>query len=405
MPPTLPAATRNLGVAQAQAARLLAMVRLPPEAVRSPSDPPGDTGVLAGATLAPATPNLVDAHSWWTISGSPASVVAYVSAHLPAEAKAAGSESGNEATGFQGATFTLPPVPGVLSQRTIAVAAVQLTGTETAVRTDGEAIWLSPRPTWERLPGRVTSIRFTASGESTGGRSGLASAPVTVAGQSAQRLVAFINRLGIVQPGTVSCPAELPDQLELRFDDSAGNGVAHGVENPTGCPFLHLTIGSRTGPNLSDDPSVTQELEELNAIKLCDGSALAATATAPIPWRPGSEQMAFGLTNKSDSVCRVSGYPTLSLIDPHAHTMRTRLAHQSEQYPPPTAGQMDVTLDPGQSAEFWVYATRCTGPRAAGVRIQLPGIARPFALAVGSAKHPFAPCGGRMGIAALQAGV
>lgn len=403
--PTSAAAARNRGEAQAQAARLLSMIRLPPGAVQSPSDPPGDTRVLADVTLGEATPNLVDAHAWWTTRQSPASVLAYVSAHLPVGARAAGTESGNAAPGFQGETFTLPPVPGVLSERMIAVAVVQSSSAMTAVRTDGETIWLSPRPTWERIPGSVTSARFTASGESANGRSGPASAPVMVTGQAAHQLVTFINSLGIVQPGGRMCPLALFDQVDLRFYDHAGSEVAHAVEDPSGCPFVRLTVGSRTGPNLNDDPSVTEELEQLNVIKPCAGSDLVASTTPPIPWRGGSEQTAFSFTNRSDAVCRISGYPTPMLIDAHGQTIRTTPVHQSDEFPPPTALQMNVPLDPGQSAEFWIYFTRCSAPQATSARIKLVGIARTFVLAVGSTKHPIAPCTGRLRIGALQSGI
>lgn len=403
--PTSAAAAHNRGEAQAQAARLVSLIRLPPGAVQSPSDPPGDSRVLSHVTLGEATPNLVDAHAWWTIRQSPASVLAYVAAHLPVGARTAGTESGNAAPGFQGETFTLPPVSGVLSERMIAVAVVQLTGTTTAVRTDGEAIWLSPRPTWERIPGSVSRARFTASGEPINGRSGQTSAPVTITGQAAHQLVAFINSLWIVQPGVRMCAVALFDQVDLRFYNSAGTEVAHGVENPTGCPSVGLTIGSRTGPNLSDEPSVTQELEQLNVIKPCAGSDLVASVAPPIPWRPGSEQTAFSFTNRSDAVCRISGYPTPVSIDAHGQAIHTTPVHQSDESPPPTALQMDVPLDPGQSAEFWMYFTRCSARQATSARIKLAGVARTFVLAIGSTKHPITPCTGRLGIGALQSGI
>jgi hypothetical protein len=399
------AAAHNRGEAQAQAARLLSMIRLPPGAVRSPSDPQGDTRVLAEVTLRESDPNLVDAHAWWTTRQSPASVLAYVSAHLPVGAQAAGTEMGSTPRGFQAETFTLPPVPGVLSERMIAVAVVQLTGTTTAVRTDGEAIWLSPRPTWERIPGNVTSARFTASGEPTNGRSGPTSAPVMVTGHAAHQLVAFINSLGVVQPGVTGCPLELFDQVDLRFYNSAGSEVAHAVENPTGCPFVALTIGSRTGPNLSDDPSVTGKLEQLNVIKPCAGFVLVASVAPPIPWRSGSEETAFSFTNRSDAVCRVSGYPRTVLIDAHGQTIRTTPVHQSDESPPPTALQMYVPLDPGQSAEFWMYLTRCNAPQATRARIRLAGIARTFVVAIGSTKNAITRCPGRLEIGALQSGI
>ena len=58
-------------------------------------------------------------------------------------------------------TFSLPPVAGVLTQRLLGVTAVPLADGATAVRTDGEAVWLTPRPRWERIPAGVRSVVLT----------------------------------------------------------------------------------------------------------------------------------------------------------------------------------------------------------------------------------------------------
>jgi hypothetical protein len=218
-------------------------------------------------------------------------------------------------------------------------------------------------------------------------------------------LVSLINGLGIVQPGAISCPVELFDQVDLRFYDAAGAEVAHAVERPTGCAFVRLTIGSRAGPDLSDEPSVTQELERLDVIGACSGPELVAAAMPPASGPPASDQLAFRFTSRSGSVCRVAGYPRTLLVDAHGRIMGTTLRDRSDQFPAPTALQMDVPLDPGQSAMFWASFTSCRGPRAAAARIQLPGVARSFTVAVGSARHAFAPCGDRLEVGALQPGL
>lgn len=76
----------NRASAQAEAARLLGLVQLPAGTAQSASEPAGDQRILSLPTYDEATPNLVDAHAWWTTNASPDAVLAYVGGHLPAGA-------------------------------------------------------------------------------------------------------------------------------------------------------------------------------------------------------------------------------------------------------------------------------------------------------------------------------
>jgi hypothetical protein len=159
----------------------------------------------------------------------------------------------------------LSPIPGVVSERVFVVSVVRLAGHRSAIRTDGEAVWITPRPDWERIPARVASVSFIASGVAVTGPPGPTSQPQTLTGSRAAKLVAFMNRLEIVQPGAGArhCPAELFGLVRLRFLARSGKVLASAVENPTGCSYVSLTIGDRRGPPLNDTPSVTSELTRL----------------------------------------------------------------------------------------------------------------------------------------------
>jgi hypothetical protein len=126
----------------------------------------------------------------------------------------------------------------VLSERVLAVTVVQLSANTTAVRTDGEALWLTVRPAWEMIPAGVRSVTFTASGATYSGTPGPPSKPVTLTGGRARRLVDFINGLELTQPGTSSCPESFDTSVHLRFADSTGAIVARAVEEPSGCAFV-----------------------------------------------------------------------------------------------------------------------------------------------------------------------
>jgi len=136
---------------------------------------------------------------------------------------------------------------GVLAERVIGVSVAILPDGINAVRTDGEAVWLTPRPSWERIPAGVSHVVFTASGQTDSNRLGPVSAPRTLTGSRAHRLVAFINRAEIVQPGLHSCPVALAETVTLRFLAADDRVVARAVEDPTGCASVTLTLARRTG--------------------------------------------------------------------------------------------------------------------------------------------------------------
>jgi hypothetical protein len=289
----------------------------------------------------------------------------------------------------------LAPVQNILSERVLAVTVVQITRSLTAVRTDGEAVWIVPRPAWEQIPPRARSVSFTASGAIADGKAGPVSAAQTLNGARAIRLVDFINRLGVVQPGARACPAGRYGFVRLRFYGSSGKTVARAVELPSGCAFVSLKIGTRTGPELNDYPSVTGELERLNAIPICSAWQLRPSATLPSR-NSGELSVSFEFRNEYDSVCRLSGFPRLTLLDAKHHIVPTTVTDQGAAIVRREGIDAAAALDPQQSALFGVSWTRCGAPRAVSASIRLPGIAHRFALRVGSSRRPFDPCHGRV---------
>ncbi len=255
----------NWARAKADAPRLLGLLELPSGALRSATEPAGDYGAFEQPGYDELTPNRVDAHAWWTVPGTASDVLAYVAAHVPADANLFARGTSNVAPGYESESFSLPAIAGVLSQRVLAVAVEQLAPGTTAVRTDGEALWISARPAWEQIPAGVRAVTYTARTTTRSGRPGHVSGPIILTGARARELVHFINRLELVQPGERSCPAALDTSIALRLADARGATVARAVERPTGCASVSLKIGNRTGPALNDYPSVTGELDQLGA--------------------------------------------------------------------------------------------------------------------------------------------
>lgn len=400
-------AESNRARAQAEAARLLTLVNVPPGTAGSLAEPAGDQGTLGQPTYDEATPNLVDAHAWWTTSASPAAVLAAAGSHLPPGARWSGGGSLSGPPGTVDAvskTWSLPPVPGVLTERVLGVTAATLPNGVTGVRTDGEAVWLTPRPAWERIPAGVRSVTVTARGTDAGGRLGAVSAPLTLTGGRVRRLAGFVDRLSLVQPGVRSCPAGFEEWVRLRFAGPGGRTLARATEQPTGCAYVALTIGSRRGPPLTDYPSVTDELVRLGAVPVCARSWLAASASPPGPNGPARARMvSFEFANRSDRMCRLAGFPRLTLLDATGRRLNTTVTEQdaaSVRHEGLVAAS--AVLDPGQSAGFGASFTTCRGaPTATRAAVRLPGVGAPFLLAVGSPARPFAPCRGAVQVSNL----
>jgi hypothetical protein len=401
--PSHQTAAANRASARVEAARLLGLVRLPAGTARSADDPTGGRHVLGQPTYNEATPNLVDAHAWWTTSARSSSVLAYVAAHLPVGARRSGYGSGSGPPGTVTtafATFSLPSVAGVLTERTIGVTVATLADGVTAVRTDGEAVWLTPRPSWERIPAAVRSVTLTASGQANDGRVGPVSAPRTLTGDRARRLVSFINRAAVVQPGVRACPAAFDDSVKLQFMRADGTAVAHAVEDPTGCASVTLTVGRRTGPALSDYPSVIDLLVALGAVPVCAGGQLSASASPPGQnGQVTARAISFSFQNRSDVMCRLSGFPRLELFDAAGRRLPITVTDQGASSVRREGPAATSVLDPDQSAGFGAGYTACRGARAAvRAQITLPGVARRFSLPVGSGRRSFAPCHGAIGV-------
>jgi len=403
---TPPSASANRASATTAAARLLTLIALPPGAAASATEPADDQGRLSEPTDDQATPNLVDAHAWWTTTASPQAVLAYVAAHLPAGATASGQSSFSGPAGTVASTsetFALSPVAGVLAQREIGVTTASLPHGVTGIRTDGEAVWLTPRPAWEQIPSGVDRVVFTARGADDQGRVGRASAPRTLRGARAQRLVALLNAAEVVQPGVRACPLGIEQSVVLRFLANDGATLARATENSSGCAFVRLTIGTRTGPLLNDYPSVGDELLRLGAVPVCAGRALSASVSPPGRNGPVNARLvSFSFENRSTVMCRLAGFPRLAVFDAAGRRLALTVRHLGAASIRREGLSAASILDPGQSAGFAATYSLCrAAPHAVSAQVRLPGVARRFRFAVGTARQPVAVCRGTVGVGNL----
>ena len=244
----------NKRAARRDASALLGKVRLPSGALRAPRRPTGALE-LKGAGFLPATPELVDLHDWWRVPGSMPSVYRWVLNHRPSGSmpSATGSYTKGGQALDQAVEFSFPPVPGVVSLRSLVVNVVSLPGGSAAVRVDGAAVWLVPRPRRERVPRTALVLTVTRG----------ASLRLNITDTAkVRRVAAMLDRLQIIQPGGfTSCPFETPaPTITFTFRARLGGPplararmLASGPEGP--CSPISFSVRGRHEPALLAEPS------------------------------------------------------------------------------------------------------------------------------------------------------
>jgi hypothetical protein len=386
-------AAQNKAAARAVVAFLMrTKVELPPGAVRVHADA-GVGSWLSGPSGVPATPNVVDVHRYWRVPGDFRSVFAWISRHRPPGATTSGSGRGATYGRLQMlfVQYEFPGVPGTISQESVAIAVSAARGGDTAVRADAWAVWVTPRPAWERVPAGIRSVAVFA--DRLDGRVFPVGA-VTAPGQIAS-LIAYADSRPLLPPGARSCPifSSTAVLFDLRFESTPGASPAARIVQD-GCAGLSAWIGARRGPQLEEDSSLMDLLWRLGALPVCTAAQLRGSASPPTRYtRPPEVVTQLLIRNVSPAVCGLRGVARLTLLDPHRRPLRTRVTHS--HLPASVA-----VLGPGGGV--WMSLTSppphpgCAAPRAAFVNVTLPGVAQPIVIRVGSVRHPLAPCGGRL---------
>jgi hypothetical protein len=277
-------AAANEAAAHAAAVRILDQLILPRGAVQ--------TGLVRGIPAdlwSPSnqlgTGHRVDVHRVWRLPGNPRSAIRFIEAHPPAGSRLG---PGSETTGgppfvVDTATEVLlfPGGPRTIIWRELAVAAVAIRGGGTALRADGEAGWLIPRPASERIPAGADHVRATTTKPSK--RRGQAQESIFITSTARiQALVTLLNALPRAQTSSGRC---VNDQgVRVRFAFHARGPVAPlaiAVYNPD-CNRIALAIGGRPQPDLMLGLPDQDLLQDHSRI-----TALLSFAPKP-PSKPGS---------------------------------------------------------------------------------------------------------------------
>jgi hypothetical protein len=201
----VPRSASNRRAARRDAELLLSRLRLPSEAVSSPTEPSNDGGHLKPSQSLNVTSARADAHAWWLVPAVTDSVLAYLKANPPAGSKLDGSESlyVDHKLIDQSLEFDWPPVRGVLGERELSVCVIALPAGRTGVLAQAQSGWIVRRPPSETIPATVDAVDLS---------SAVLNGPATVAltvtrAAEVRSLVSLLNAMPIVQPAVHSCPA------------------------------------------------------------------------------------------------------------------------------------------------------------------------------------------------------
>lgn len=403
--PLGPRSVSNRAAARADVARELAQLSLPAGA-RAVRVDPSERRVLLRLRpgVQSSLTNLIDSHRYWRVPGAPATVLAWIDAHPPANSRTRGPftrASPKVGPVVAGQVFTfgavqllrIKPSDTVIS-RQLAVEVTKAKGGGSAVRADGQAVWILARPAWERIPADARTLTVIA-------RAGSASSvPVTVtAPATLRRIERTIDSLPVEQPAWSSCPFESSPPIEqtLTFRTSPGAPpVARVIEHPGGCAFVSVSVGGRVGDSLDGSFQLEALLTQLRATALCTGSELRARASVPMFVQGfAAFETTFSLTNVSSRICNVGGFPRLSLLAADGTRMRTVIRHRY------LLGAAILAPEEVDVADATWKDTCTARSRSTAVALTVPSVAVPLRVRVGSAAHPLAPCHGELRVSSF----
>jgi hypothetical protein len=241
-------AASNRVAAHVAVGRLLADFTPPAGAVRVESDP--DPAALGYVGLDEATPNLITIHAFWTLPASVSTVVSEVRADPPPGTTLDGGGSGSD--GGTTLDYSRGAVTRVLSQQYVVVSIAPLSATMSAIRVDGEAVWITPRSPSEMIPSGARMLAVMVDSGLPEPHAPTRVRTFTVTSLERIRSVErIINALPAAQPGEEACPSDNGSGIVLRFRSARGTTLALADVATSGCGGVGLMIRGRTEPSLA----------------------------------------------------------------------------------------------------------------------------------------------------------
>lgn len=234
--------------------RTVATAELPPGAREEPGFPPRVRHSIAdGEFEPPQTRRLVRTHRDWIVPGSPAATLRWLAAHR----EPGWISEWPQRTDWHGVHSVnlewRPPVEGVLSKERVFI--VHHHGRHhTALRVEGQAIWIEPRPPAELIPSRAHFMAVSVSRSGAGRpRSTSTTDQARIAGVVRLIDTREVNQLyGFGCPPSLTLPGHFPILVKVTFRPRRGGPAlaAAGFSVPLECEGISLEIGGRKWPSL-----------------------------------------------------------------------------------------------------------------------------------------------------------
>jgi hypothetical protein len=270
-PPAQPAVPSRQAAAYEAATNLLDRLVLPPGAVRAPADP-SSPARLGRPEVSLGMPNAVGVRRFWRLPGAIEAATEWLQSHPPAGGQLRSTQEAGSSPGraqktvieLWGGTYAFSRFPAGVTSQQLVIEIAPTQGGGVAMRADGQAGWVLPRPVAQQLPTGINRIRVSTrivAGSSAPvkapARRGAQVRPMTYDITSPQRvadLVALFNLIppaprrsvGCVQqqqPGRSSGPASLA--IDLAFYSAGQNAPLAWSTIDGPCKTLELRIAGR----------------------------------------------------------------------------------------------------------------------------------------------------------------
>jgi hypothetical protein len=230
--------------AVADAAAILRAFAVPPGAQRLRKAP----DALKVPITTVVSTSLVDNVSFWRAPGQPQAVLAWEQAHLPRRFTPGDEDFGPPSWDR---TFSLPPVPGVLTSRDLVVEVTGAGNGQTAIRVDAQVSWQPPRPASERVPAAARVVTITQL-PSLGPHARRPPAPVRITGPAiVRRLAVLVDSLQLSTIGPAApCPGSLGGGIRLTFRGKGGGPPLAVAQGPAACGTVQFSAGGKRQPAL-----------------------------------------------------------------------------------------------------------------------------------------------------------
>lgn len=253
--------------------RRLVRLRLPPHA--HPVKAVGRGLHLNGPGTIPDTPNVVQMHSYFLSPQPREAVVAWLEAHPPVSTgmRESGSLGIGKKTVVKDLGFEWPDLRGEVRQRRTLFAVAARPAGGSAIRTDSQAVWVTPRAAAATIPAGAHFIDVKVWRQGKLRKSKLISGPAEV-----RSIAKLIDGFEVTQPGTYSCPELGPveKRIDLTFRHSRRGPALAEVEQevPPGCGRpLKLTIHGRSAEYLEEGWRLLKRLRPILVVEAKGGAS------------------------------------------------------------------------------------------------------------------------------------